>query len=65
MSRKVYKLTRKWLYWFLLESSRAVWVNVHTGDILIEYTDHTLHEPTQHETNEIIAKVISDEFSGG
>jgi hypothetical protein len=59
------KFTKKWNYWFLLESGRAVWVHNETGEMLVEHSDHLLYEPTQHETNEIIARVISDEFLGG
>lgn len=59
------RITRKWGYWFLLESGRAVWVHMDTGTILVEHSDHTLQEPTQHETNEIVAKAISEDLFGG
>jgi len=59
------RITKKYNYWFLLESGRAVWVHMETGEILVEHSDNLLWEPTQHETNEIVARVISDEFLGG
>lgn len=62
MSRKI---TKNWDYWFLTKGGKAVWVNVKTGNILVEHDDHLLHEPNKEEIDEITIQAIFNAYKEG
>jgi len=59
MSRKI---TKSWDYWFLTTKGNAVWVNVKTGNILVERDNHLLYEPSKEEADEITLNAIFNAY---
>jgi len=56
---------KNWDYWFLLESNRAVWIDMNDGQILVEHSNHKLFEPTKDENDQIVVHAIFDAYKGG